>query len=489
MEAVPIVVFWCIAAWALFRPKQVLFHLLFACLPFGSFAVLPTPWLGGFTLVPSTIVALMLIARQFCGRRGLARMLDIALAPSAALLLFTFWAIAGMTTLFMPRFFEGQVQVVSMALAEFTTLRPTSQNLSQFVYISISVVATFSFADMLRDRPAHRWASTALCLGAAMTVLTGFLDYASQYVALDSLLDLFRTASYALLTDDEILESKRVVGLMPEASTFGHLTLSFLASLYFFRRAMPGGTLRDRVVPVLMGLLLLLIWLSTSSAAYLGLGALAAAAVADWCWRLVAAGRNTYLRRDLANEFWLSVLGLGLLLLIVVALPRLLDPIGRMFDLMVLQKTESSSYEERSTWTRVSWNALLATHGVGVGLGGTRASNFAVALASNVGLPGAACYLLFVVQCLFVRRLPNADAYGQAMLSALRWSYLPGFLASLTIGTTPDFGLFNSFLCGLSVALTSRARGAALAGGAAVSAFTPEVGASRLAPGRGPRLD
>ena len=104
-------------------------------------------------------------------------------------------------------------------------------------------------------------------------------------------------------------------------------------------------------------------------------------------------------------------------------------------------------------WTRVSWEALRATHGMGVGLGGTRASNSAVALASNAGLAGAACYFLFVFQCLFLRRVARPDTQDRALRSALRWSFVPSFLASLTIGSTSDFGVFNAFLYALSIAL------------------------------------
>ena len=47
---------------------------------------------------------------------------------------------------------------------------------------------------------------------------------------------------------------------------------------------------------------------------------------------------------------------------------------------------------------------------------------------------------------------------GGALLSAVRWSYLPAFFTSLTIGTTPDFGVFNAFLYGLAVATARSAR-------------------------------
>jgi hypothetical protein len=453
MEAVAIVAFWSIVAWTLSRPAHALIYLFFASLPFGSFAAVPTSATGGLTLTPTTVAALLLIARRLGSARGLARALDAALTPSTALLLTLFWAVAGIATLFMPRFFAGRVPVVNVALAEVMTLRPTAQNVSQFVYISISVLVVLAFADLLRTASARRHALHALCLGAEVAVVTGFVDFLSQYLPMEGLLDPLRTANYALLTTDEILDSKRVVGLMPEASSFGCLVLAFLVSLYFFRRAMPAGRVRERVVPALMGALLLLGWLSTSSAAYLGLGAFGAVAVAHWCRRALAPGRDADLRHGLARELAWSVAVLWVLALAGIARPGLFDPIARMLDTMVLQKTATASYEERSMWTRVSWEALMATHGMGVGLGGTRASNSAVALASNAGLAGAACYFLFVFQCLFLRRVARADAQGRALRSALRWSFVPSFLASLTIGSTSDFGVFNAFLYALSIAL------------------------------------
>ncbi|MDM0043331.1 hypothetical protein QTH91_02445 [Variovorax dokdonensis] len=459
MEAIPIAIFWSIALWCLLQRKQALLYLFFASMPFGSFAVIPTQVTGGLTLTPTPIVALMLIARELGSMRALGQALDMALRRSGLLLLFAFWVVAGVVTLFMPRFFAGMVEVVPVragALSDTTLLVPTTQNFSQLIYVSISVLAVFAFARLLQADEMRRHALAALLLGAALTALTGALDLASQYVPIGLALELFRTASYELLTDVEVLSAKRVVGLTPEASSYGALALTFLAALYFFRRAMPAGFVRRRLVPALMGVLLLLIWLSTSSAAYLGLGLFGAAAAADWCFRLAAPVSQTYLRRGLAGEFALAVVTLCVLLMIVLAKPGLLAPMREMFDLMVLQKSSSSSFEERSMWTHVSLNALFATHGLGVGLGGTRASNFAVALASNAGVLGAALYFLFVLQCLAFRNPARGDAKGVALLSGIRWTYLPAFFTGLMIGTTPDFGLFNAFLFGFATAITCR---------------------------------
>lgn len=458
MELIPVGFFWCVAIWAIFRQKQALIYLFFASMPFGSFAAIPPELTAGLTLTPTPIVAILLVARELGSARGLSKALDSALKLSGVPLLALFWLVAAITTAFVPRFFAGEVEVVPVRFgfsADTVMLAPTTQNFSQFVYLTVSVLTVFAFASMLRGATMRRQALRALCFGAALTVLTGFLDFSSQYLPIASFLELFRTASYALLTNDEVVDTRRVVGLMPEASSFGSLALTFLTALYFFRRAMHAGALRDRGVPVLMGLLLLLVWMSTSSAAYVGLGLFGVAAAAEWCWRLVASGSNPYLRRGLSSEFWLGALGVWVVLLIVVVVPKVLDPMLEMFNVMVLQKSSTSSFEERSMWTLVSWNALLTTYGLGVGLGGTRASNFAVALVSNTGILGGALYFLFVIQTMLFRRAARGDAEGRALLSAVRWSYLPPFFTSLLIATTPDFGVFNAFLYGLAVAVAT----------------------------------
>lgn len=457
MEIIPIAAFWCVIVWALFQKKHALLYVFFASLPFGSLAVVPIEWTAGLTITPAPIISMLVIVRQLCQVGEARKALDDALKPSIALMLLLFWIVAGVTTLFMPRFFAGNVQVINFSLPEIAILRPTLQNFSQVVYVSISVVSVFAFSGLLSVDSVRRHVFNAMCLGAALTVATGLLDFASRYLPLDGLLDLFRTANYALLVDDEILDAKRVVGLMPEASAFGNLALSFLALLYFFRRAMTAGFLRNWVVPVLMVLLVVLIGLSTSSAAYLGLGVLGMTAAVEWCWRLVASSRKTPLRNGLATEFCVSVLAAWLLLGLFVAMPRLFIPIQQLFDTMLLQKTSSSSYEERTMWTQVSWNALLTTHGIGVGLGGTRASNFAVTLASNTGALGAALYFVFVIQCVLIRRVPRRDEERIDLLSAMRWAYWPSFVVSLTIGTTSDFGPINAFLYGLSIAMAHKA--------------------------------
>ena len=143
-------------------------------------------------------------------------------------------------------------------------LRPTAQNLSQFAYLTISVFSVFAFAQILQSPAARQHALKATCLGGAIAAATGFLDHASQFLPLDPVLAPFRTASYALATDVEVLGAKRVVGLMPEASAFGGLCLAFMGALYFYRRAIFDEAIRTVWAPIVLGLLAVCGWLSTS---------------------------------------------------------------------------------------------------------------------------------------------------------------------------------------------------------------------------------
>ncbi|MFT4269022.1 MAG: hypothetical protein QM586_17695 [Xenophilus sp.] len=481
MDLIPVAVFWGLAVWAFFGRGRRLLYLFFATMPFGAFAAIPTALTGGFTLTPTPLVAVLMVARQFASRAERAQGLDLVLRPSRLLLLFLFWLLAIATTFAMPRLFSGAVTVVPVKMTDFMMTAPlavTPQNLSQALYLTISVLTVLAFARMLRTVPMRQHALQALCLGAALTVLTGVLDFASLFLPLDPVLEPFRTATYALLTGVELQDGKRIVGLMPEASSFGGVALTFLVSLYFLRRAMPAGMLRQRVVPPLLLLLLLLVWLSTSSAAYMGMAVFACTVLAEWAWRAVQARGNAWLHRGLSREFAIGAGVLFAMLLVAVAFPRLLDPVMRQIDEFVLQKSASSSFEERSMWTRVSWEALVTTGGLGVGLGGTRASNFAVALASNTGLAAACLYFAFAAQSL-LRRAPVCDGQGQALVLGVRWAYAAPFVTSLMVGTTPDFGLFNAFLYGLPAAVA----GTAFALRAEVRRDSPHFAALRNAHG------
>lgn len=457
MVAITILIFWVLAFRSYTSKKpETLIYLLFGTMPLGSFAVIPPVITGGLTFTATPIIALMIIAKMFTVRGGLDLFTSIALSRHNCLFLFLFLLVGVFTTICMPRLFAGDVMVVPLrgiSLASSFPLEATSQNISQLFYMSISVLSVIAFTAMLRDHMLQQKTIKAMCIGGCVLVLSGFLDYLSFYVPLDFLLNGFRNASYALAVEVELFSSKRVVGLMPEASSFGSVCLDFLAFLYFFRHAADDTFLSGRLIPLLMVLLVLLIYLSTSSAAYVGLAFLATIACFEWLWRALKKKRNKLLKHVLMVELWLLDIALIFFLVTVLVYPELFDPIIERVDRMVFQKTESYSYIERSMWNAVAWQAFLETYGFGVGLGSARTSNGVVALVSSVGVVGTIFYALFLLK-FFLRNTSRAEYHGDSFISASKWSFLPAFFGSLLTSPTADFGISNAFRFGFVLALT-----------------------------------
>ena len=455
IDLLPIAAFWSLALWGVASRKPVLIYLFFATLPFGAFAAVPPFLTGGLTFTPTPLVTVLIVLRTFCKPQGPAEILSLALAPHRLMLLFLFWLVAGVTTFFMPRLFENAVMIVPIRgiLSDTAPLRPTLQNLSQFAYLTIAVFSVFAFAVSLQSAAIRQHALRALCLGGAMTAATGLLDHASRYLPLDPLLAPFRTATYALVTDVEVLGSRRVTGLMPEASAYGGICLALMAGLYFYRRAIFDGTLRNVWVPMIFALLTLCAWLSTSSGTYVGIALLLGVAGLEWLVRANADSRRFAIyRRGLGGELSVLIaLLVGVSLLLIVR-PEVLAPVFELIDRMVLQKTASNSFAERGMWRAVAWDSVLATHGFGVGIGSTRASSSFVAILSGAGLVGGALYYGFALQSL-LRPTAGTPIESQLLISGFRFSFVPSFVVTLMVGDA-DFGGMTAFGFGLVTALS-----------------------------------
>lgn len=424
-------------------------------MPFGTFAVVSPALTGGLTMLAPPILLMMLIAKTFLSNDGSRRFFSYAFTKEKALFLFAFWVIAIFVTLTMPRFFAGEVLVIPVRsddISYMVPLEPTTQNFSQLVYLSISVLSVFMFAHWLRSPEMREHALKALCIGGLITVMTGFLDILSQYLPIDFFLEAFRNATYRLHTHTDVFNTRRVVGLMSEASTFGQVCMAFLTMIYFTRIGLKDDFYRDKLSPALIVLLMLMIWLSTSSAGYVGLGIFAVLALCEWVWRLSKSRDNVYFKRGLKVQAWILNGMLFAFLLSVLLYPSIYDPVITMVDNMVFQKTDTDSFEERTMWTAVSWQALLDSYGMGVGVGGTRASNGVVVMLSNVGFVAGACFYLFLLQ-LFLKKASKSDSAGEVIISAVKWSFIPSFIIDLLIATTPDFGAMNAFRFGLILAV------------------------------------
>jgi hypothetical protein len=457
MNLLPIALYWGFALTGLFSPKPILIWLFFVSLPFGSMVVIPTNLTGGLSLGPESMTAMLIVMHELLLRRSGPRAFATLAFRGPGLALSLFWIVGVVVTLLAPRLFAGLIDVVPMnasglGFMHTAPLAPTKQNFSQLAYITVSTFSVFAFARIFCDGVRLQILTRGIMITGVIVIVTGLLDFATTYVPIDPLLQLFRTATYVILDSATIGSgTKRVTGLMSEASSYAALTLTVLSLLWFVRQAIPEAAIKRRANGIMAGLALMLI-MSTSSAGYVGVAVLLTVAGLEWGAR---AGRGEQLGLPLGGirgEFILAFMVLGALATIALAAPQLFDPIMERLNNMVFTKTESLSYLERSMWTRTSYEAGWSSYLIGVGLGSTRASNFAAALFGSTGLLGIMFYFGFVAQRL-IQTIRSPDPVAQAVARGLKWSFFPSFAVSLLIATTPDFGTIEALRWGILLAL------------------------------------
>ena len=354
-----------------------------------------------------------------------------------------------------------------------TCLAPYSSNVIQAAYFVLTTLLVVNIYFAASDPERRTALFEGFAWGAVAAVVTGLLDFAFSAVGLSSLLEPYRNAAYVLLTDNEVGDMRRVVGLMSEASAYASLCVSFLAPLAISppdRHAAPWGRWRTPLVAAL----LIMTYLSTSSGGYVALGCVALVVLAGVGLSMLELSRAAW-----RADYWIMILGVAALGVAVFA-PQVVDTLAHMLDLVVFQKAQTSSYVERSMWNSMAYQAFLHSYGLGAGIGCCRTSSWLFAVLGNIGVPGGALMLAFMVQFFLARA---ADPRDRGLLRIAKLAILPAlFVISLT-SPSVNFGLGAGWLFGLGVAL---ARPAAARRTARAAGPEPVAASPALLAGPGP---
>jgi hypothetical protein len=448
------------------RSPLFLLYLFFGLGAFGSLNLLGEG--GSVNVLPQAGCAIFLVCKILLSKGQLSRAVDMAIDPSKLGLFSAFTCYGLFTAYVMPRFFAHMVQVndLNSVIPWPILLAPSTSNLSQSVYLASSLGIALVFSLSGQNASFRRHYLQASLVGGLLLIATGLADMTLAAAGLEELLKPFRTANYSLLTDQVIMGSKRVVGLMPEPSSYGPPCLLAAASLTFLRPCFENKVLRDYLVPLTVAGLLAMAWLSASSTAYLGLAAFAAVFGVNWLRRTLST--DTPAQDGLKWEA-IIVLAAALACLGAASLvPHAMDYIYDKLDVIIFKKSESSSYAERTEWTRVAMQAFFATDGLGVGLGSARTSNWFVAVLSNTGIFGTALLVCFILRLLF-QRCRSADPRLIEFTTALKYSLLPWFVVSAASWPTADFGVGVASTLGLIASLTGTSRISSVRSGVTVA--------------------
>jgi len=423
---------------AAFSQGPWLIYLLFASGAFGMLQMIPGDG-GGVNVLPQSACAAIFVLKVLLQRGNIPRALDAALDPSRVALFSAFIVYGVIGAFSLSRLFAGLTDVVPVAGGQVGTdvLRPSSGNVTQSCYLMLSFGTTLAFCVIGATDELRRHYALANLYAGITVIVTGLMDLVFYTAGQSELLSPFRTASYALLADVEAEGIKRVVGLMPEASAYGAICVGTGAALIFLLPFFRQG--RESLMASVTAILLLAMGiLSTSSGSYVGLAILGAIYGCHLLARLTS--RDSREARRSQIEFgMLMALGLAVVITFLFQ-PRLFDPAFDMVDKIVLQKTATASYIERTSWTRAGWQAFLDSGTMGVGIGSIRVSNWGVSILGSTGVFGAVLMFGFLIQQI-VFRPRNAPPHVRRFCAAVQLSLLPSLVVSQLSSTMPDLGV------------------------------------------------
>lgn len=448
----------------------LLLAMFCATMVFGSLTMLPP---GGLNLPAQTICSALLIATTFIQRRHLQAGLAMAFDLRQLGFLFLFLLYALFSAVFLSRLFAGLVRVVPLnnTPGGVQPMTPTSANFTQAVYLTLAVAIAFVFAIKGRSPAFRTQYLRAVLLTGGLLIGSGVADLALTLAGRSALLAPFHNAHYALLTDVKEAGQLRVVGLMPEASTFGAACVSVLALLIFCYDAFEARH-RRRLLPATIVGLIAMTYLSTSSTGFIGFLVMALILCGTTVLRQLLLGR---LRRRALLVVAGVTASAGLVYVYALSVaPALIRAAARLLNSVLFDKAQSSSYLERLAWTRAGIAAFLRTHGIGIGIGSLRTSDWLVNLLASTGVLGAllfAAAVAIAIGTLRRQRDPQLRRFGRGLICAS----LPIGTMLITSGTTPDPGAFNMAILGLLVAVSRSQQPAVAATQAAAEPTAPTV--------------
>jgi len=444
----PALVLWVLIVVGVFVPAQFMLYVFFAAGTFGGLSLLPPGAAGNVPV--GTVCAAVLIAKTFMHRRRFVVFLNYALDFRKLGLLGMFSLYMVVTAFLYPRLFAGSVQLYSLnAAANISFLYPSSTNITQPVYMLVSIGLTFVFAYCGQDPTFRKNFLNATIFGAALLLASGIIDMILGDAGREDLLLPFHNATYHLLDTVTIAGQKRVVGFMSEASVFGAACCTNLSFLVFNRQSY-SGRLRNIGVPIVVLGLLIMIYLSTSSSAYIGLAVLALVLGLKSIFGMLSVTHTkvSHLRKFL----WIIGGGVVCVGIFVCLSHAFLMHVRLLLDSTLFEKTSSSSYVERNAWTQAGVAAFWTTRGVGVGVGSIRTSNWFVNFVASTGFIGLLLFGIFALKTLWPSRI-YPDKSSRHLSNGLKLALIPEFTVGLLVGTTPDPGTTIMLTLGLLFAL------------------------------------
>lgn len=311
------------------------------------------------------------------------------LPPGAALLLFLAWS--ALVTVMAPQLFDGQrvLTPTGGSNAHLTAGVITSSNIAQTTYLVLGICVTLFLARSPTAGPE------LIGLAVGLTVLLSFWRYLYQEVGLPFPEGVFDNSPFFAYIETAPGGVERFRGILSEPSALAASCLVAIA--YMIPRAARVEGWRRWGCCVVAVVATYLGTISTSASFVVAAVVVAIIAVLTFVVGFVA--------RRASVSVAVTVLTCALVIVALWVLPIVAD----FVEATVNDKVSSASFNERSGANTVSYGIFLDTFGIGVGLGGSRASSFFPGLLSTTGVVGTLLFAAVIVTLM--RRSADVSEY------------------------------------------------------------------------------
>lgn len=393
-------VFIAAAVAALFLGTDRLLWVVAAAVPFTATAGVT---LAGQSLVMYPFIAIVLVA--ICASRaGVGRLLRENLSTRRALGLLValgLWSIV--VTVLGPLLFAGTPVLdpkrgIDTGVGDPQPLAFALSNVAQLGYLLIGIATVIAIGTTRRLSP-HL---PAVAFGVGTVVSSGryLLPEALQTTLFDN------SNNVAYTTGQFNGDVERLRGIFSEPSSFG--AFSAAGAVFFFVAA---GRLGGRTRLLYLGLG---VWSFVNAVYSFSGGALITGLIV--LALLAAKGVATLVlsRSRINPAALLSILLIPVLWLLVG------HNVLAFVQQVISNKTDSSSFANRTAANDFSYDLMPQTFGLGVGLGSNRPSSFVASVVSTIGLPGLVLFgFVFVALTVAAVRTEEFSAAAWALVTII----------------------------------------------------------------------
>jgi hypothetical protein len=433
-----------IGAYLLFRPKieMLAFSILCTLLPAASAIDLPA--LGHSSIPPAMLSLAFLALRLARPQAWRGPEMGLAVTKNAWLILYCLYC--AVTALVLPRMFSGLINLVPMGQSGlgFVPLRVTAQNTTQAVYLLGTGFGALCATLLSTERESPSTIVKTLVVVTWIHALTGVLDLALNAVHIQGAFDFVRTGAYAQL-DQGVGGFHRISALCPEPSVYAALGSTYFV---FMCELWLRGISPKRTGPAAL-IMVIMLAMSTSSTAYVFILCYCAVLLAR---TLIAPGSISF--RHAGMILGLVVAGLVGALTVALLSPHFATEVATTMAELTVGKTQSQSGIERGLLAKQGLDAMVFTHGLGVGVGSFRSSSLFTAVVGSVGPAGL---IVLLGYCAQVTKFGRRSSYVSQVDPRVGAGAAAGWTALMTLAPaavswpSADPGLLFGLMAGLSL--------------------------------------